>query len=64
MTLSDRIAAREGPAERPCRLSWCHRPAMRDGLLCRDHCSDDYMGRLPEWRKRLTAKDFTGSTAA
>lgn len=68
MTLTERIAAaavRPDTREvRVCTLAWCHDEAMRDALLCRRHVTDDYMGRLPAWRKRLTARDETGAVVA
>lgn len=49
-------------AERPCRLDWCHREAMRNSLLCPEHTTDDWMGRLPAWRRRVIDPEGEGAT--
>lgn len=52
MSLLDRIA---------CRVEGCRRERAKDALYCREHLTDAWMNRLPEWRRRLVAKDMTNA---
>jgi hypothetical protein len=57
-------------------MTWCNAPAMRDAATCPTHTTDDWMGRLPAWRRRaidpaaegatlgISGKDLTGARAA